>query len=171
MAEEQEELLDEVEIDESAPKKKSPVKMIIILLVVLGLLGGGGYFAYMKYMQPGQSTEAVGEGESVEEASPSLGIMFSLDPFIVNLAGSQGKRFLKVTVALELSAPEVHAEVKENIQKIMDSILVLLSSKNFEDVYSVQGKFKLKDEITARVNRFLILGHIKEAYFTEFIIQ
>jgi flagellar FliL protein len=171
MAEEQEELLDEVEIDESAPKKKSPIKMIIILLVVLGLLGGGGYFAYMKYMQPDQSTEAGGEGESVEEASPGLGIMFSLDPFIVNLAGSQGKRFLKVTVALELSAPEVHAEVKENIQKIMDSILVLLSSKNFEDVYSVQGKFKLKDEITARVNRFLILGHIKEAYFTEFIIQ
>lgn len=172
MAEEQEELLDEVEIDdESAPKKKSPVKMIVILLVILGLLGGGGYFAYMKYIQPGQSPEAVGAGETVEEVSPNLGIMFSLDPFIVNLAGSQGKRFLKVTVSLELSAPEVHAEVKENIQKIMDSILVLLSSKNFEDVYSVQGKFKLKDEITARVNRFLVLGHIKEAYFTEFIIQ
>lgn len=172
MAEEQEELLDEVEIDdESAPKKKSPVKMIVILLVILGLLGGGGYFAYTKYMQPSESPEASGAGEAVEEVSPSLGIMFSLDPFIVNLAGSQGKRFLKVTVSLELSAPEVHAEVKENIQKIMDSILVLLSSKNFEDVYSVQGKFKLKDEITARVNRFLVLGHIKEAYFTEFIIQ
>ena len=172
MAEEQEELLDEVEIDdESTAKKKSPVKMIVILLVVLGLLGGGGYFAYMKYMQPEQTPEAVGAGEAVEEVSPNLGIMFSLDPFIVNLAGSQGKRFLKVTVSLELSAPEVHAEVKENIQKIMDSILVLLSSKNFEDVYSVQGKFKLKDEITSRVNRFLILGHIKEAYFTEFIIQ
>lgn len=172
MAEEQEELLDEVEIDdESAPKKKSPIKMIVILLVILGLLGGGGYFAYTKYMQPSESPEASGAGEAVEEVSPSLGIMFSLDPFIVNLAGSQGKRFLKVTVSLELSAPEVHAEVKENIQKIMDSILVLLSSKNFEDVYSVQGKFKLKDEITARVNRFLVLGHIKEAYFTEFIIQ
>jgi len=171
MAEEQEELLDEVELDGSTPKKKSPLKMIIILIVVLALLGGGGYFAYMKYLQPGQSPTAAGVEETVEEAPPNLGVMFSLDPFIVNLAGSQGKRFLKVTVSLELSAPEVHVEVKENIQKIMDSILVLLSSKNFEDVYSVQGKFKLKDEITIRVNRFLVLGHIKEAYFTEFIIQ
>lgn len=171
MAEEQEELLDDIDIDEAAPKKKSTIKMIIILIVVLGLLGGGGYFAYMKYFQPGQSTAAGGAVETVEETPVDLGIMFSLDPFIVNLAGSQGKRFLKVTVSLELSAPEVHAEVKENIQKIMDSILVLLSSKNFEDVYSVQGKFKLKDEITTRVNRFLVLGHIKEAYFTEFIIQ
>jgi len=171
MAEEQEELLDEVEIDDPAPKKKSPLKMIIILMMVLGLLGGGGYYAYMKYFQPGQPPAAAGVEGKVEKASPNLGVMFSLDPFIVNLAGSQGKRFLKVTVSLELSAPEVHAEVKENIQKIMDSILVLLSSKNFEDVYSVQGKFKLKDEITTRVNRFLVLGHIKEAYFTEFIIQ
>ncbi len=171
MAEEQEELLDEVDIDDPAPKKKSPLKMIIILIVVFALLGGGGYFAYMKYLQPGASPAAEGEAETVEETPPDLGIMFSLDPFVVNLAGSQGKRFLKVTVSLELSAPEIHAEVKENIQKIMDSILVLLSSKNFEDVYSVQGKFKLKDEITTRVNRFLVLGHIKEAYFTEFIIQ
>ena len=54
---------------------------------------------------------------------------------------------------------------------VMDSILVLLSSKAFEDVYSVQGKFKLKDEITTRVNRFLVVGHVKDAYFTEFIIQ
>ena len=171
MAEEQEELLDEVEIDEPATKKKSPLKMILILVVVLALLGGGGYFAYTKYYLPGQAMPATGAQEAVEEVMPNLGVMFSLDPFIVNLAGSQGKRFLKVTVSLELSAPEVHAEVKENIQKIMDSILVLLSSKNFEDVYSIQGKFKLKDEITTRVNRFLVLGHIKEAYFTEFIIQ
>ena len=82
-----------------------------------------------------------------------------------------GKRFLKVTISLELSTPEVHAELKENIQKVTDSILVLLSSKSFEDVYSVQGKFKLKDEVTTRVNRFLVVGHVKDAYFTEFIIQ
>ena len=111
-----------------------------------------------------------GAAEKVEE-DVNLGVMFPLDPFIVNLAGSEGKRFLKVTISLELSTPEVHADLKENIQKVTDSILVLLSSKSFEDVYSVQGKFKLKDEVTTRVNRFLVVGHVKDAYFTEFIIQ
>ena len=62
-------------------------------------------------------------------------------------------------------------ELKENIQKIIDSVFVLLSIKNFEDVYSVQGKFKLKDKITTWVNRFLVIGHVKGAYFTGFIIQ
>ena len=78
---------------------------------------------------------------------------------------------MKVTATLELSSPEVNPEFEENLQKITDSILVLLSSKSFEDVYSVQGKFKLKDEITTRVNRFLVVGHVKDAYFTEFIVQ
>lgn len=169
MAEEQEDVLDEVEIDDPVSKKKSPLKMIIILMVLLAL-GGGGYYAYITYFNEQAPAEEASVEPGQEEVS-NLGVMFPLDPFVVNLAGSQGKRFLKVTVSLELSAPEVHVEVKENLQKITDSILVLLSSKNFEDVYSVQGKFKLKDEITTRVNRFLVLGHIKEAYFTEFIIQ
>ena len=101
----------------------------------------------------------------------NLGVMFPLDPLIVNLAGSGGKRFLKVAISLELSTPDVHAEIKENIQKITDSILVLLSNKSFDDVYSVQGKFKLKDEITTRVNRLLMEENVKDTYFTEFIIQ
>ena len=110
-------------------------------------------------------------GENAEELPPGVGVMFTMDPFVVNLAGSNGKRFLKVTATLELSSPEVNPEFEENLQKITDSILVLLSSKSFEDVYSVQGKFKLKDEITTRVNRFLVVGHVKDAYFTEFIVQ
>ncbi|NIQ00944.1 MAG: hypothetical protein GWM98_11445, partial [Nitrospinaceae bacterium] len=82
-----------------------------------------------------------------------------------------GNRILKVTVTLELNNPATRPEVHSNMQKILDSILVLLSSKTFEDVYSVQGKYKLKDEITTRVNRFLTMGHVKEVYFSEFIIQ
>ena len=149
--------------------------MIIGIIVGLLVLGGGGYYAYITFFQekPVEEAPAEGEGATKEESKEeaNLGVMFPLDPLIVNLAGSQGKRFLKVTISFELSTPEVHAELKENIQKVTDSILVLLSSKTFEDVYSVQGKFKLKDEVTTRVNRFLVVGHVKEAYFSEFIIQ
>ena len=150
--------------------------MIIGIIVGLLVLGGGGYYAYITFFQEKpveKEVPAEGDGATKEEAKEeaNLGVMFPLDPLIVNLAGSQGKRFLKVTVSFELSTPEVHAELNENIQKVTDSILVLLSSKTFEDVYSVQGKFKLKDEVTTRVNRFLVVGHVKEAYFTEFIIQ
>jgi flagellar protein FliL len=167
---EDEDILEGLEGAEAAGGKKK-IGMIIGIIVGLLILGGGGYFAYINFFK-----EKPIELEETKEAAPvekdvNLGLMFPLDPFVVNLAGSEGKRFLKVTISLELSTPEVHLELKENIQKITDSILVLLSSKAFEDVYSVQGKFKLKDEMTTRVNRFLVVGHVKDAYFTEFIIQ
>ena len=125
--------------------------------------------------------EAQEEVEKVEEKTSSedrklikkkkKSLMFHLDPFIVNLAKSGGNRFLKVTVSLEMSSPDVRFELNKNIKKITDSILLLLSTKVFKDVYSVQGKFTLKSEITTRVNQFLTKGVIKGAYFTEFIIQ
>jgi len=163
-------------------KKGLPIKLILIVVGVLAL-AGGGYFAYTNFFQEEAVEESAekdkngeeggegADGENAEELPPGVGVMFTMDPFVVNLAGSNGKRFLKVTATLELSSPEVNPEFEENLQKITDSILVLLSSKTFEDVYSVQGKFKLKDEITTRVNRFLVVGHVKDAYFTEFIVQ
>ena len=172
---EDEDLLEELE-DADAKGGKKPIGKIIGIIVGLALLGGGGYYAYTNFFQEKPAEEKPAEGEKAKAEEPvkedvNLGVMFPMDPFVVNLAGSEGKRFLKVTISLELSTPEVHLELKENVQKITDSILVLLSSKAFEDVYSVQGKFKLKDEITTRVNRFLVVGHVKDAYFTEFIIQ
>jgi len=128
-----------------------------------------------------EAQEEVAEEEKIEEKSSSeepksvkkvkKDLMFHLDPFIVNLAKSGGNRFLKVTVSLEMSNPKVRVGLKKNIQKITDSILLLLSTKIFKDVYSVQGKFTLKGEITTRVNQFLTVGQVKGAYFTEFIIQ
>jgi len=128
-----------------------------------------------------EAQEEVTEEEKVEEKTSSeepkpvkkvkKDLMFHLDPFIVNLAKSGGNRFLKVTVSLEMSSPKVRLGLKKNIQKITDSILLLLSTKIFQDVYSVQGKFTLKGEITTRVNQFLTEGQVKGAYFTEFIIQ
>ena len=128
-----------------------------------------------------EAQEEVIEEEKVEEKTSSekpkptkkvkKDLMFHLDPFIVNLAKSGGNRCLKVAISLEMSSPEVRLELKKNVQKVTDSILLLLSTKTFKDVYSVQGKFTLKGEITTRVNQFLTEGQVKGAYFTEFIIQ
>ncbi len=170
------------QLDIAPPEaKKFPLMKALLIVMILALLGGGGYFAYTKFIagalmgaKSGAESESKQNDTSDTESGAKdedLGAMYSLDPFIVNLAGSQGKRFLKVTVALELSSLEIRNELKENEEKILDSILILLSSKTFEDVYSIQGKFKLKDEIATRVNRFMVLGHVKDVYFSEFVIQ
>ena len=143
---------------------------LVVFVVVAGLI----FLLNQGTLEAQEEVEKVEEKTSSEE--PKLikkkkSLMFHLDPFIVNLAKSGGNRFLKVTVSLEMSSPDVRFELKKNIKKITDSILLLLSTKVFKDVYSVQGKFTLKSEITTRTNQFLTKGVVKGAYFTEFIIQ
>ena len=151
------------------------MKKYRISLVVFVVAAGLIFLLNQGTLEAQEEVEKVEEKTSSEE--PKLikkkkkSLMFHLDPFIVNLAKSGGNRFLKVTISLEMSSPDVRFELKKNIKKITDSILLLLSTKVFKDVYSVQGKFTLKSEITTRVNQFLTKGVVKGAYFTEFIIQ
>ena len=166
-----------VDNDQMAPAPRGSLMNILLVVVLILVAGVGGYFAQelisgkSETMTPSSSTPQAQSVATSRPAPPAVGVMVPLEPFMVNLARTQGSRILKVTVTLELNNPAVQPEVEDNRQKIMDSILVLLSSKTFDDVYSIQGKFKLKDEITTRVNRFLAMGHIKEVYFSEFLIQ
>ncbi len=173
MAEDQD-LLEELDAADAEPAGKPPIVKILLIVLGLAVLGGGGYFAYENFIKEKpveEAPDAAKEREAVDEEAADLGVMFPMDPFIVNLAGSGGKRFLKITISLELSAPEVHVEIKENIQKITDSILVLLSSKTFEDVYTAEGKEALRSEITNAVNSRLTDLHVIHIYFTEFVVK
>ena len=88
---EEEDILDDLEDAEAAGGKK-PWGMIIGIIVGLLVLGGGGYYAYITFFQNKVAEEAPTEGK---ESAPkevkeeeTLGVMFPLDPLIVNLAGS-----------------------------------------------------------------------------------
>ena len=155
--------------------KDSSILSTIITIVLLVAIAGGGYFAYLQLFPTSSDMNSPAAIKPISHvkstAAKELKVMVPIRPFVVNLARSKGKRFLKVTLTMELNSPEVNADVNQNMSKIVDSILLLLSSKSFDDVYTVQGKFKLKDEITTRVNRFLLSGHVKDVYYTEFVIQ
>lgn len=168
------------QIVEEATRTRGMSRGFIIALILIAGLAGGGYFAFTTFIQPKMQAQALDQKQKPLEVPGSrfpeseqaeLGVMYPMEPFLVNLARSNGKQFLKVSLTLELSSPEVRQEVKANEFKIVDSILLLLSSKTREDVISLQGKFKLKDEIATRVNRFLVMGHVKDVYFSEFIVQ
>lgn len=176
MAEEKDEATEETEeVVEKVPEKGN-LKLIIILVVALAVLGGGGTFLWFKVIAPAigavdETDEKRGKKEKPERMKMAPGPMYPLDPFIINLAGEGGKRFLKLTMELEVNDEKLSEEITANLPKIKDSILILLSSKTFEDIYTVAGKFKLRDEITARINSFLATGHLRNVYFTEFVIQ
>jgi flagellar FliL protein len=148
------------------PKKGSNLKWIIIFVVVLSVLGSGGFFSWKTFLNPAKD---VSEGSSSMRVE--IGPLFPLDVFIVNLAGTAGERYLKVNLELELKNSSLIAELEKRKPQVKDTILLLLSSKTFEDVATFRGKTKIRSEITARLNGILAPGSIKKVYFTEFVVQ
>jgi flagellar FliL protein len=163
------------------PKKgKSFVKIIIIvfvILILLAALGVGGLIAWKKYiapaigMAPHEGGAAAKKEKEEEGVVAHLGPMFPLEPFIVNLAEPGGKRFIKITMEMELGGKELEEEFKNKLPQFKDHIITVLSSKTMDEVITAEGKFKLKEEIMARVNQNLKSGVVKNVFFTEFVVQ
>ncbi len=173
----------EEEQAQAPPKKKGKLKLIIIIVAVL-VLGGGAaayFFLFSGGTEPEGGVEAAAEGGAegageagAEEAPVVLAedVTFSLDNFIVNVEGDVGDiRYLKIEIMLELENEAMEKEVEMKTPKIRDSILTILTNKSVADISDVNGKLRLKEEMKARINSFLVLGKIKDVYFTEFIIQ
>ena len=177
MAEDEREKRGEEEPESPPSSGGGFLKIIIIVVVLLVVLGGVG-FAVLTFA-PGlfsSSEEAGDQTSSIESADTSktvepLGVLYPLKPFIVNLAEAAGKRYLKLTIDLELTNKEVQREIIAHMPPIQDSLLILLSSKSFSDISTVEGKMRLRMEIIGRINNFLVLGRVKNVYFTEFVIQ
>lgn len=108
------------------------------------------------------------EKEKKEEKEISEKVV-PLETFIINLNGSKGRRVAKVNIEISLEGDGVNAEVEQRKAQIRDIIIIILSSKSYEQVSNKEGKDKLKEQIKDTVNSFLTKGRIKEVYFTEFI--
>ncbi len=170
---------------EEKKKKGLPLKLIIIALGGVLILGGGGYFGYKFFLakpkKPAVAEESQGgpvkeaEAEKAPEAekkkAPPSGVVYPLDPFIVNLADPVGNRYLKVRLALDLGKGEIQPEVEAKIPQLRDAILLLLSSKTFGEINTVEGKLKLRSELLHRINQNLTTGRVTTLYFTEFVVQ
>ncbi|MBI5237483.1 MAG: flagellar basal body-associated FliL family protein [Deltaproteobacteria bacterium] len=158
------------------PLAKKGKGLLIAIIGAAVIAAGAGGFALMKMRSsPAKegrvAEEAPAEGRSKEKGLGDQSQVFKLDPFIVNLQDNSGTRYLKITLNLELVPATQSTELEANVTKIRDSLIVLLSSKNYADIGTVEGKYQLRDEIVARVNQFLSKGKVKTAYFTDFVVQ
>lgn len=139
--------------------------------------GGGG----------SDSSNDTGDASSVEEP----GLILDLGDFILNLSDPKAKRYLKISMAIELSRldtdpkqgsgggeggdagmKQIEAEMSQYKPAIRDSIISILSSKTAEELSSTAGKELAKEEIKNAVNAiFNGTREVKRVSFGNFIIQ
>jgi flagellar protein FliL len=124
---------------------------------------------------------------SSEGVEPGQGIMVDTSTKIVNLAEPGGKKFIRVTATLEYAPPAGYSamaeeakaaalttfttEINTKIPILDDTIVTILSSKDFQSVYTTEGKDALRKEIMDAVNTKLPEYKVIYVYFKEFVMQ
>lgn len=145
------------------PKKKSNFKWIIIALVVLAIVASGtiaGFYLLKK--------------EDPKKPLPEKPVVLSIwpmDPFVVNIAETNGERYLKIVIQLELSDIGIGPELEQLKPRIRDSVLDLLTPKTYKDLMDLAGKQRLREDIAGRINNILPRGKVTKVYFTDFVVQ
>jgi flagellar protein FliL len=168
-----------IEKRETSPAPAKPKRVNKWLIAILGLIflsgaGIGAVVFFAPWAVPdslifwGGKDPAKGRKET---AKKSQGYIYNLEPFIVNLADPNHQRYLKIRISLESKEIKVNEEYEKRLPQLRDMILTLLSGKSYKDIYDSDGKNKLREEITSRLNQLLSNFQVKTVYFTEFMIQ
>lgn len=177
-------------------KKSSNMLMIIIIVVlVLIILVGGVVAALLMGGDEKDATHAAAEPQAHEKPAEKvvekthksssasedgaedsrklsdIGILYPLETFTVNLKSDAGRRYLKVTMSLELEGKELGKELDNKAPVLRDRIIRILTSKTLEEISSKKGKQKVSDQLMETLNAMINDGQIKGIYFTEFVIQ
>jgi flagellar FliL protein len=148
------------------PKRKLPLKLIIIAAAGLTVLGGGGTAAFFML---GSSKDA--GHEAAAAAKPA--VFFDLPDVLVNLAngGNDRVQYLKVKVVLEVADQELITKIQPVMPRVMDAFQTYLRELRPSDLDGSAGLYRLKEELTRRVNAAIAPSRINAVLFKEIVVQ
>ena len=156
---------DDSEKPAAAPKRKLPLKLIGMAaggLLVLGGLGGGAYWYF-----------AGSSHDKPVEALVKPAIFVDLPDVLVNLAnaGTDRTQYLKVKIVLELPDPLLVSQIQPLMPRVMDAFQTYLRELRASDLDGSAGLYRLKEELTRRVNAAVSPNRVTAVLFKEIVVQ
>jgi len=149
---------------EAPPKRRRLPLLLLILAVVAVLAGGGGAGWFFFIHQRGVKPPAA----HAEETKPPSHVL-KAGTVVVNIAGTEGKRYLRTTVEVGASAKDAK-HLEELRAPLMDATIEVLSAKPLDKLLEPE-RDPLRTELKTRFNT--VLGHpaVTHVYLTEFLVQ
>src|SRR3954453_21031615 len=149
----------------AAPGKKLPLKLIIIGVVGLLIAGGGGYFGY---------SILFGHKDTKAAAPPPKPAVFvDLPEILVNLssAGNDRTQYLRVKMTLEVADQLLMQQVQPLMPRVTDTFQTYLRELRPSDLDGSAGLYRLKEELTRRVNVVISPSKVNAVLFKEIVVQ
>ena len=146
-----------------AAKPKSKIKLIAIALVLLAVVGGGSWFMFLR---PHKEVH-------VEVAAVKPPSFIDVPEILVNLAGQPGERvqYLKAKIVLEVKDALQVPAITPAMPRITDMFQTYLRELRASDLNGSIGMFRLKEELTKRVNAAISPGQVSAVLFKEILVQ
>ena len=96
-----------------------------------------------------------------------------LPDVLVNLSSSGGDRtqYLKVKIVLELPDSSLVPQIQPLMPRVMDAFQTYLRELRPTDLDGSAGLYRLKEELTRRVNAAVAPNHITAVLFKEIVVQ
>ena len=151
---------------EAAPPKNK-LKLIIMAVGLLAVLGGGAatWFFFFRH----------GDDEHHAEAAPppKPPAFVDVPDMMVNLSGAPGERvqYLKLKIVLELKEEKQIEAIKPTMPRITDIFQTYVRELRSSDLNGSAGIFRLKEELTKRVNAAVSPIQVSAVLFKEVVIQ
>ncbi|HZH72889.1 MAG TPA: flagellar basal body-associated FliL family protein [Mariniphaga sp.] len=183
MSEKEEKNIKENDGKENQGKKDSNKILFIAIMAGMILVNAIAAFILIKVTRPKSNAEILEQikADSIKTATAmatNMGATTAETPVeaIVNIAGTQGERFIKAAVIFEYNEkefPNLGIELQRRAPKFKDLLINHLSKLTLMEVTEPDAKDKIRKDLLLLVNRSLPResGKIREVLFTTYIIQ
>jgi flagellar FliL protein len=153
--------------DARAAPPRNKLRLIIMVVGLLAVLGGGTatWFLFFRH----------GDGEHHAEAAPAPKppAFVEVPDMMVNLAGAPGERvqYLRLKVVLELKEEKQIEAIKPTMPRVTDIFQTYVRELHPSDLNGSAGIFRLKEELTRRVNAAVAPIQVSAVLFKEVVLQ
>jgi len=156
---------EKTEGEAAEPKRKLPLRLILMAVGALVVLGGGGATAFLFMHHP--------EEEKPAAPAPKPAVFLDVPEVLVNLSntGSDRTQYLKVKVVLELSDQSLTQQIQPVMPRVMDTFQTYLRELRPTDLDGSAGLYRLKEELTRRVNIAIAPNKVNAVLFKEIVVQ
>jgi flagellar FliL protein len=151
---------------EPAAGSKSKLKLIIAVAGFFAIVGGGAATWFFFFKHHGEEVHA-------EAAPPKPPLFIEVPDMLVNLVGLPGERvqYLKVKVVLEVKEEKQVEAIKPTLPRVTDIFQTYLREMRPTDINGSAGLFRLKEELTRRVNVAVSPSQVNAVLFKEIVVQ
>jgi flagellar FliL protein len=151
---------------EAAPAPKGKLKLIIAAAGMFVVLGAGVGTWLLFFHHSGEEAHA-------EAPPPKPPSFVDVPDLLVNLVGAPGERvqYLKVKLVLEVKEEKQVEAIKPSMPRVTDIFQSYLRELRPTDLNGSAGLFRLKEELTKRVNLALAPNQVSAVLFKEVVVQ